>query len=236
MKNCYNLVGASWEAIYLTGKNEAEQNKHIKEKYEFTKRQLEFKMKNPNITQERLEELLQQRNECDNAYEKIKTAELREIYNEEVAQRRKIENWKEKKREEFEQLKEKRKDLVAKIATLKEEEFAKLDKYAKFKKQYEEKKIEIKRTPYQILDFNPETLSLRSEEENDAILEERKNKFLEALYQKLEKCENLTEFDKITEKIVEIKEAYQEVATETKRKEYEEKERKEEISQEESER
>lgn len=81
MKNCYKIIGTSWEAIYLTGKNEAEQNGHIKEKYEFTKRQLEFKMENPNITQERLEELLQQKNECDNAYEKIRSAELRDIYN-----------------------------------------------------------------------------------------------------------------------------------------------------------
>lgn len=236
MKDCYKIIGTSWEATYVTGKNEAEQNRHIKEKYEFTKRQLESKMENPNITQERLEELLQQKNECDNAYEKIKTAELRETYNEEVAQKSRIENWKRKKREEFEQLKEKHNAAIAKIATLKEEELAKLDKYAKFKKQYEEKRIDIKRTPYQILDFNPETLSLRSEKENDAILEERKNKFLEALYQQLEKCEKLTEFDKITEKIVEIKEAYQEVATEAKRKEYDEKERKKEISQEERER
>lgn len=235
MKDCYKIIGTSWEAIHLTGKNEAEQNRHIKEKYEFTKKQLETKMENPNITQERLEELLQQEKECDNAYEKIKTGELRENYNEEVVQKSSMENWKKKKRREFEQLKERHNDAIAKMALLKEE-FTKSDKCTKFRKQYEEKRIEIKRTPYQILDFNPETLSLRAEEENDSILENRKNKFLEELYQKLEKCEKLTEFNEITDKIVEIKEAYQEVATEPKRKAYEEKEKKEEISQEESER
>ena len=215
MKDCYNLVGTSWEAIYLTGKNEAEQNMHIKEKYDFIKGQLKFKKENPNITQERLEELIQREEQCDIAYERIKTAELRTKYNQE----RIVEMWKEEKQNEFENLIEMHKQAIDKDQEIRMETQKKVDKYAEFRKQYEQPPVERKKTPYQILDFNPETLSMRSNEENDAMLEERKDKFLEALYQELEACESLIKLDKIVAKIDEIKTAYEQVSNAQKREE-----------------
>ncbi len=224
MKDCYNLVGTSWEAIYSTGKSEVEQNMHIKEKYDFIKRQLKFKKENPNITQERLKELIQREEQCDIAYERIKTAELRAQYNQE----RIIEMWKEEKQNEFENLKQMHKEAIDKDKEIRMETQKKVDKYAEFRKQYEQPPIVKKRTPYQILDFNPETLSMRSNEENDAILEERKDKFLEALYQELKACENLLKLDKIIAKIDEIKTAYEQVENAQKREQLAQTERKKE--------
>lgn len=85
MKNCYEILGTNYEAIYYRGlkESDSEIDEFLRDKYEYAKKLLEAK-KNNAKSEERLQELEEQAKNLMLAYEQIKSPIQREIYNREL--------------------------------------------------------------------------------------------------------------------------------------------------------
>lgn len=228
MKDCYQIIGTSWETVYSERlrKNEAEQDSHIRQRHDDTVRPLKALLDFPMITNEQKENYTKQIEECDKAYEKIATAELRNIYNEWLRKQKESKNYVAKKKGELRSTNEKISDFrekckKARIQTqmISEKTRQQQNKYAAFKRQYAQRKP-TKRTPYSILNIMPENLLPLSNEKRDEIVKEKKEELLKYYQEKLKESEDIIEKSRIIIEIYEIKEAYEQIETEEKREEY----------------
>ncbi len=217
MQNYYKVLGTNREAVERI-KGEMDQDDYIKEKYIDAKRKLNIKMEAIIMSSmpEKLEELDEIRKLCDRAYEALATKKLRDEYNQVLEIQEKIEQ------ENY----ERNKDLQTRFKSfkntyreVKERIIDTDDKVASFKNRYKPK---VKKTAYDILNILPETLESRSDKVNDAIIENKKENFLQNLFALLERTNDPIERGRIATKISEIKRNYELIKDAKGRREYDE--------------
>lgn len=225
MKDYYEILGVNKGKIVELGKDEAKINDYIKERYDETvRREVEIpkRVAIDNIINElelieELELLEQVQKLCDEAYEMIKTAERRENYAEtaylnEKAHFARIKNV--IAQEEFNQLKE-QVDKMKQEAKRKKE--LQKDKYAEFREKYQQR---IKQSPYAVLNIVEENFEKLSYKEKIQRLKDKKEVLLKNYSSILNQNQDFIERAKISIKMNEVSEAYEEAKRQVEEKRY----------------
>lgn len=194
-KDCYEILGTSRDVVYNPNYNwnEAERDRHIKRHYDGLIKKLESFLRDDknDIPAEKRKEWEEKLEECKWAYPQVASEEAREKY-------------------------EKTVEFKALLKTMKraEENNSALGKKAneEFRKKYK-KDIEI--PPHLTLDIPLERLQVLSVEERILLIENKKKRLIEGVYQSLQNKQEQEGIKKEAQvQIQQIEEAYQKMKEE----------------------